>query len=128
MARSTRTRLADVADLVRLVGETAELPRSAVARRQHVLARLATLCHADKAIYAEFDRSGPGQTWDIRPAHTLFHQTPESELRKVDFFYAERRPRDPVMDRMALDTAAILVVTPYDYFAPAAWERSQHFN
>jgi DNA-binding CsgD family transcriptional regulator len=128
MARSTRAKLSDVAALLHIAGEAAELPRRAVERRMHVLDRLAALCGADKGVYAQFDRSGPGQTWDIRPADTLFHQTPLSELRKVDFFYVERRPRDPVMDRMSLDPAKVVVVTPYDYFEATVWERSEHYN
>ncbi|HEY0007285.1 MAG TPA: hypothetical protein VGB55_01050, partial [Tepidisphaeraceae bacterium] len=127
-SKSHRLKASDVAALLRLVSEVAELPHVARLRRAHLLQGLCGLLKADKGVYALFDHDVVTNQWNARRGATQLHQTPASELRELSYFYESNQPRDPVIDAIGRETAPVVVATPHDYFDEETWRQSEHYN
>ena len=125
MFRFDLIRHADIAALLKLVGEVTELPADTVVRRTHVLNELLSLIGGRSAAAMEMARPDEGP---LARAGTVINlnTTCEAEARSAEQFLVHNDPADPALPEfLAARGQTVTMVRRVD---DRAYYRSAHFD
>jgi DNA-binding CsgD family transcriptional regulator len=125
MFKYDSVREADVAALLRLVGEVTELPADKVVRRMHVLNGLLTLIGGRSAVAMEMALPGEGPF--ARPGTVInVNYSSEAEARRSEVFLVHNDPADPALPEfLAARGRTVTMVRRID---DREYYRSAHFD
>ena len=125
MVRFDAVREADMAALLRLVGEVTELPPDKVLRRTHVLRRLLSLVGGRSAVVMEMALPEEGPF--ARPGTIInVNYGSEAEARYSEKFLLENNPADPAMPGFLAGRGQ--TITMVREIEDRAFHRSEHYN